>query len=168
MSNKYQVSGNKHFTVFILLGLVIGLLSYSCFAERDLGLGIGIGVFALFIIAVTLCIMPYQYRYEKQGVTICYLFLKNQYFRWKNVQRISIEDFSNSTHLFFWRVYQIHGRSEETPLPFQDGTISKTLRAKRLIEKYWKGTVEGYWDCNKSAKRKKNKQKSIKHRKNRF
>lgn len=134
--------------------MIFGLLAYSAFLDHDAGLGIGFAFITLVIIGVVLVLMPYQYRYDSQGVSICYFFLKKEQYRWKNIRRIYIDDFTTRTS-FFMRVYRIEGSAEGKDRFYMDSTIAKTLRAKWLIEKYWHGKIEGYYECPKTAKRNK-------------
>lgn len=157
----HQTTWNKFFLSSILLGLILGFLAYGAFAEREIGLGIGFAVFALLILCVIPLLMPYQYRFDEAGVTICYLLLSNERYLWNNIYHISVTTLDSKGSLFL-KFYKIEGQVEGKKERYHEGTICKTFRSKRLIEKYWDGTIEGYWDVFKpdKSKRKGKKQPS--------
>lgn len=159
---EYQTTRNKHFNLFIVSGLIFGLLAYFSFSDGEMGLGIGFGIFGLLTIGVSLILMPYQYRFDQYGVSICYLFLPMERYLWKNIHHIYVKDPDGRTSILnlFLQLYKIEGRAEGKKRNYMDGTISKTRRAKRLIEQYWDGTIEGYWDDCKPKGRKGKKQPS--------
>lgn len=152
----YQTTWNKVYFFTIPLGLILALMSYYSFAEQAVGVGIGVAVIALLFLCIGPVLMPYQYRFDEEGVTICYLFISNDRYLWKNIYHISVETLGTKTSILdlFLKFYKIEGQSECKTSTLHEGTICKTFRSKRLIEKYWDGTIEGYWDVFKPSKSK--------------
>lgn len=160
----YQTTWNKVYFFTIPLGLILGLISYSCFSEQTIGVGIGTAVIALLFLCIGPVLMPYQYRFDEEGVTICYLFISNDRYLWKNIHHISVETLGTRTSILdlFLKFYKIEGQSECKTSTLHEGTICKTFRSKRLFEKYWDGTIEGYWDVFKRDGKKKAKNQPAK------
>ncbi len=171
MKNKRQIAFNKQYTLFFILGVFLLILSVTSFCEGDTGFGIGLGlVSALFLVGAPI-FLPCFYLYDKEGVTLVYLYLPNERYLWKNVYEIRVIDddtHSNRKSLLFFLVYKITGDVEGKQRFYMDGHIQKSFRNKRLIQKYWDGTITGYFDdeieeCKAWRKRHKDKkQKQIK------
>ena len=149
MKNKRQIAFNKQYTLFYSLGIFLLILSITSFLEGDTGFGIGLGlVSALFLIGTPI-LLPCFYLYDKEGVTLVYLYLPNERYLWKNVYEIRVIDDDTHSHrrsLFFFLVYKITGDVEGKQRFYMDGHIQKSFRNKHLIQKYWDGTITGYFD----------------------
>ena len=168
MKNKRQIAFNKVFTLFIILGILILLVSISCFSEGDIGFGIGMCIVAgLFLIGAPI-LLPCYYLYDKEGVTLVYVYMPNERYLWKNIYEIRVIDddtHSNRKALFFFLVYKITGDVEGKKRFYMDGHIQKSFRNKRLIQKYYDDKIIGYFDDEIEdfkawrAKRKNKKQK---------
>ena len=132
------------FTIFLLLGvLFVWGLFYLLLVEEAFSAFCCLGMVAFLGGTVFL---PCCYLFDSKGVTIVYLFLPNERYLWSDVHRISI-DYGGDTHdiPFFTTVFEIDGRTEGKKRPYMEGHICKSMRTKRLIEKYWDGEVEGYF-----------------------
>lgn len=143
----HKTALNRNMILFFFGGLGLALLSRVSFVEGDIGLGIGFGLFALLLIAAPVIAMPWGYCFDPEGVSAKYIFFPQERYLWKNIHLIhvteAISDGGKST-LFFYD-FKIEGNVEGKQRRYMDGRICKTRRTKRLIEKYWDGTIEGYW-----------------------
>ncbi len=162
MNNKHQFALNRLFNLFIIIGIVFGYFAVTSLLEQETTLGIVLGIFSLFFLFVPLFAMPYCYRFDSEGVTACYLFFPNERYLWVNIHTITVEDDSSaSAHpfldLLFSRLFKIKGRVEGQRRPYMQGHIQKSRRTKRLLEKYWDGTITGYFGEGFKAWRNKRK-----------
>ena len=143
----HKTALNRNFILLLVCGLVLAILDSVAFAEGEIGLGIGIGCLVLLLIAAPVIGMPWCYRFDPEGVSAKYIFFPQERYLWKNIHLIhvteAISDGGKST-LFFYD-FKIEGNVEGKQRRYMDGRICKTRRTKRLIEKYWDGTIEGYW-----------------------
>ena len=143
----HKTASNRNFNLFLICGIILALLDSVAFTEGEIGLGVGIGCVALFLIGVPAIIMPWCYHFDSDGVSAKYIFFSEERYLWKNIHSIrvaeAISDGGRSV-LFFYD-FKIDGYVEGKHRRYMDGRISKTRRTKRLIEKYWDGTIEGYW-----------------------
>lgn len=128
-------------------GLILALLGSVAFAESEIGLGVGLLFFALLLIAAPVIGMPWCYRFDPEGVSAKYIFFSQERYLWKNIHSIRVAEAisDDGRSLIFFYDFKIDGYVEGKHRRYMDGRISKTRRTKRLIEKYWDGTIEGYW-----------------------
>lgn len=147
LSRKRKWAWNRNLSLFVFFGLLLTALSYGAFREKEIGIGVGFGIFAALLIVAPVVLMPWCYRFDPEGVSICYLFLSQERYLWKNVRCVCVVQAisDNGRQFLFLRDLQIQGNVEGKSRFYMDGRISKTRRTKRLIEKYWDGTIEGYW-----------------------
>lgn len=152
--------------LFIFVGLACISLSRFSFMENEIGGGIIMGFFAALALVAPLVFMPWGYCFDPEGVSIKYIFLKEERYLWKNVHAVStVQAISDGgRHLFLYDL-QIDGNVEGKKRRYMDGRISKSGRNKRLIQKYWDGTVEGYWHDEVQAVKHWRSQKKKKPRK---
>lgn len=90
--------------------------------------------------------MPLYYRFDSDGVSLKYLFLTEERYLWKNVRGIELIDDSTRASIFNWffMVFRIDGKVEGKYRSYMNGKIQRSIKTRRLIEKYWGGKVEGY------------------------
>lgn len=166
MKNKktYKIALNRNLILFVMTGLFLAVISYAAFKEKEIGIGVGAGLFAALVIVAPSIGMPWCYCFDPKGVSIKYIFLSEERYLWKNIHSVcvvqAISDGGRQT--LFWYDFQIGGNVEGKQRRYMDGRISKTHRTKRLIQRYWDGTIEGYWHDEVQAVKKwwhKNKQK---------
>ena len=143
----HKTALNRNFNLLLLCGLVLALLDSVAFAEGEIGLGVGLGFFALLLIAAPVIGMPCCYRFDPEGVSAKYIFFSQERYLWENIHSIRVvEAISDSGRSFiFFYDFKIDGYVEGKHRRYMDGRICKTRITKRLIEKYWDGTIEGYW-----------------------
>jgi hypothetical protein len=153
MKKRKQIALNKLFNVCVILGLFIAVLSIEFFRDPDIswGWGLGFAAVALLLILLPAFFTPYCYIFDSEGISLCYLFFPVERYLWNNISAITVEDISigsagNYTlfELFYASVFSFKGRNEGPYRFYMHGHIRKTFRTKRLLEKYWDGTITGY------------------------
>lgn len=142
-----KIALNRNIILFILGSLFLALLAYFSFLEGEIGLGIAFAFFALMMLAGPLIGMPVCYIFDPEGVSLKYLFFPRERYLWKNIYFIQVANpiSDNGKQAIFLRDYKIEGDVEGKNRRYMHGRICKTWRTKRLISKYWDGTLEGYW-----------------------
>ncbi len=170
MNKKRQFAGNRLFNFCLVLVLFFGWGSMSSFMENDTSWGWGLGAIALLLTVLSTLLTPYCYAFDREGVSLCYVFLPVERYLWKDIYAIEVEDTSTSSKssifvVFFSYVFAIKGKNVGKQRFYMNGHVRKTLRTKKLFEKYWDGTITGYlfedikeWINKRKAK----KQKEIK------
>lgn len=158
MKDKRQFAFNRLFNLFIIVGILCGSGAIAALLEQEWSLSIGLGIFALFFFVAALLATPYCYRFDSEGVTICYAFFQNERYLWVNIHTITVTDDDGDSHNIFFdwlfsRVFALKGKVEGERRTYMRGHIQKSGRTKRLLEKYWDGTIIGYWG-EKSKSRK--------------
>lgn len=128
------------------MGIILLTISMVAFVEGSIGIGIGMAFFGALFFVIPLCFMPLFYRFDSEGVSLKYLFLAEERYLWKNVRGIELIDDGTRTSIFdlFFMVFLIDGKVEGKHRRYMDGKIQRSIRTRRLIEKYWDGKVEGY------------------------
>ena len=170
MNKRKQIALNKLFNLCIVFGLFLAWMSVEFFKDRETSWGIGFCVAALIIIIPALIFTPYCYTFDSEGVSLCYLFLPVERYLWKDVYAIEVDLKNTATRtsffsLFYSSVFNIKGKNVGNLRFYMNGHIRKSFRTKRLLEKYWDGTITGYLfeDVKKAInKRKAKKQAQIK------
>lgn len=158
---------NRNMILFWAAGLLCAGISYAAFVEKEIGVGLGFGIFAALLIVAPMVGMPWCYCFDPKGVSLKYIFLSEERYLWKNIHSVCVVQAisDNGRKSLFMRDLQISGNVEGKQRRYMDGRLCKNRRTKRLIEKYWDGTIEGYWHDEVQAvkkwwnKRSKNKQK---------
>ncbi len=167
MNIKKQYAFNKLFNICMFLGLFFLLASILFFMENDISFGISLGIISVFIIVFSSLFTPCYYAFDIEGVSLCYVFLPNERYLWKDIHAIEVEFNSvrsNFLSLIYASVFHIKGVNVGKTRFYMHGNIRKSFRTKYLFEKYWDGTITGYLfeDVKKwFAKRKTKKQKQI-------
>ena len=133
--HKKQYAFNKHLIFFAFVFAVLVMLTVVSALEGELWLAVGFGVFSLLPIFAFL-FSPWYYIFSDTEVTIVYLFGIKDTICWYKVKSI--------TEIGSWfrrggglpNYVLFFERKEKRPF-FVNGEISKTLRTKKLIKKYW-------------------------------
>lgn len=170
MRQKREFAMNKLFNLLMVSGLFFAYLSAECFAEGDTPWAIVFGVVALLLVCCSLMFTPFCYAFDSEGVSLCYVLLPNERYLWENIHAIEVKNISTGNkstlfELFYAFVFCIKGKTVGESRFYMEGHIRKSFRTKRLLEKYWDGTITGYWfeDIKKRRnKRKTKKQAQIK------
>jgi len=148
---KRQLALDRQFNMFMIVGLVLGIMGYSILSSEELVIGICLLVFATIFIVIPAVFIPFIYVFDEKGVSICFLFLPNERYLWENVESIKADWESGSSNtrspifgFFFSRVFEIVGVAEGKERFYMQGKIRRSGRTKRLLEKYWSGKITGY------------------------
>ena len=146
-SNTRKIAFNRNLFLFFTGGLILAVLDGLILAGGEIGLGIGLGFFVLLMFAAPVIGMPWCYCFDPEGVSAKYIFFPQERYLWKNIHSIRVAQAisDGGRNLLFFFDFKIEGNVEGKHRRYMDGRISKTRRTKRLIEKYWDGTIEGYW-----------------------
>ena len=165
IKKKRQIALNRLFNHLIVIGLFLAWLSIDSFSVNDVAWGVGSGIAALLFIIPTSIFTPFCYSFDNEGVSLCYVFLPAERYLWKNVSSIYVLNTSTPARtdfidLFYATVFSIVAENEGEERFYMKGHIRKTFRTKRLLEKYWDGTIEGClfedvkkWFVNKKRKK---------------
>ena len=170
MRTKREWALNKLFNLLLIVACFFAAMSFSMILEKDVSWAIGCGAVALVFLACALLFTPYGYAFDREGVSLCYVFLPNERYLWKDIHAIDVDWVkitAKTTILdfFYASVFRITGNSVGVQRFYMQGHIRKSFRTKRLLEKYWDGTITGYLfeDVTKwNNKRKAKKQKQVK------
>lgn len=149
MKNKKQFALNRLFNFCVAFGLLFAWGSIGLFIDGDNEWGLGFGIVALLFIVLPAIFTPYCYAFDREGLSLCYVFLPVERYLWKDIRAIEVEDTSVSTEsnffdLLFSYVFHIKGRNVGKTRWYMNGHIRKSFRTKRLLEEYWDGTITGY------------------------
>ncbi len=152
MKNRRQIALNKLFNVCIILGAFLGWMAYifatDIEAKSDIAWVIGFGLFSVGFIVIPCFFTPYCYSFDSEGVSLLYVFLPTERYLWKNIHAIEVIEKStkpSALDLLYSAVFAISGKSVGKSRFYMEGHIRKTFLTKRLLEKYWDGTITGYF-----------------------
>lgn len=168
--NKKQYARNKLFNLLIVTGILLGGLSAESFTEKDTAWAVGFCIAALVFLISAALFTPYCYAFDREGISLCYIFLPVERYLWRDIHAIEVEWHNGNAgkahilEFFYASVFVIHGKPVGTARFYMSGHIRKSFRTKRLLETYWDGTITGYLfeDTKKwIQKRNKRKQKQI-------
>lgn len=142
--------------------------SIEFFIENDTAWSWGFGLVGLILIVLPAIFTPYCYAFDSEGVSLCYVFLPVERYLWKDIHAIEVEDIKLGTasrvtifDFFYASVFSIKGTNVGESRFYMNGHIRKSFRTKRLLEKYWDGTITGY--LFEDAKKWIDKRKAKKH-----
>lgn len=152
---KKQIALNKLFNFSIIVGLLLSYISVEFFRENEIGWGIGIAVSAVvFFIIQPLIFSPYCYIFDNEGVSIRYVFATEERYLWKDIYAIEVEytDYTPTCRVnifsffifIFGNFFNISGENVNEERFYMKRRIRKSFKTKRLLEKYWDGTITGY------------------------
>jgi len=170
MNTNKEWALNKLFNFLLVMGLLLAVGCVEFFIEKDVPWAVGFGAASLSVLVCALLFTPYGYAFDQEGVSLCYVILPNERYLWKDVYAIEVDWIDNSANsnifeFFYASVFCIRGTSVGKLRFYMEGHIRKSFRTKRLLEKYWDGTITGYMfeDVKKwNNKRKAKKQKQVK------
>lgn len=166
MKKRKQIALNKIFNLCMLLGAFFAFGAADLLIEGDRSWGLAFGIVSLLLIVLSAIATPYCYVFDDEGVSLRYLFFSAERYLWRDVHSIEVVCTTSSSHsvlfeLFFSYDFCIHGTNVGSQLFFMKGHIRKSLCTKRLLEKYWDGTITGYlFEDVKEKKQKKRAQKN--------
>ena len=150
MKPKKQIAFNKLFNFLVIVGILCGIGCLSLYTNKEIGWGIFFNILSVAFLVFPLFFIPCCYRFDSDGVTLCYAFLPNERYLWKNIYAIEVTfdpSVPSRAAILSWlfdTYFEISGKAEGELLFYMRGTIQKSLRTKRLLEQYWDGTITGY------------------------
>ncbi len=149
---KRKMAFNPMCLLGLLVGTVMAGISIALLTEQDGAGWFGL-ILALVLLAVAIFITPVLYLFDEEGVTCVYLVFSNERYLWKRISSISLKMDSGRYNGSF---YQIKGIPQGERKKYLNGEIRKTFRTKRLLHRYYNGTIEGEstWKGFRSKKKK--------------
>ena len=146
MKNKKEFALNKSFFLFVLIGVFIFSLGCYVIIEKINAWSVGICFIGLLFLVGGMIKEPLCYGFDEEGITLYFVLYPKEIYLWKNIRRIkNTKDCSGSKpilSMIFSNVYEISGKIEGKKRFFGCGVVSKSLRTKKLIEKYWHKKIE--------------------------
>ena len=138
-TDKY-IAFNNHIPAYFL-SFVIGFFvaGFGLWAEETFFTVAG--VLCALVFAILLLISPYNYIFSNENVIICHPFKRKEIIPWEDIR--SIDKYGSWFNRGFRSLphYKIYYRHEKERL-FLNGEICRSRKTKRLLKKYYKGTVE--------------------------
>ena len=164
-----ELALNKLFNFCLVWGLIFAAGSIGFFRDGDHPWGLGLGIAALLFIVLGAIFTPYCYAFDRDGVSLCYVFLPVERYLWNDIRAIEVEDTRDTAKttlfdFFYAYVFSIKGTNVGKYRFYMTGHIRKSFRTKYLLEKYWDGPITGYLfeDVKKWAHKRKTKKQSQK------
>lgn len=120
----------------IFLGLIyVAMAAFSgILVIHDLSFFAVFSFICLLAIAVGWFLMsPYYIRITEKNVTIYYAFGKRIFARWEEIREIQKHSYR---FLFDYKFVPMRGTSS-----FHNGSFPRSRRLRKLIERYWFGTI---------------------------
>ena len=171
MKIKRHITLDRMTFIYLIFGMIFGMAFAVCIAEAVV---FGWILFGIATIAplIGLVLTPCYYIFDDEGVTLGYLFLPRERYLWSNIRGIEVEfdpiyssGSSSAIDLIAGRVFSIKGYVEGKLRFYMKGYVRKSFRTKRLFEKYWDGTITGYFGedlKNWWSKKRKKQRNSVK------
>jgi len=151
---KKEIAFNKLFWLFEIVGAVFAEMSVAFCRDDDFAVAYICAAFCFFMCVLPVVFIPFFYLFDTDGVTLCYIFLPNERYLWKNIYGIEVRSVGSSDVSIFdiiFRIYKIDGYVEGKNRFYMIGEVAKSTRTKKLIGKYWDGQVEGYFFDNANS-----------------
>ncbi|MBQ8309775.1 MAG: hypothetical protein IJX80_02025 [Clostridia bacterium] len=129
---------NTHLVFYMLMTLLFLTLSVGCFHEREIGIGI-ILLLVSFLGVFVSVISPVCYLFSAKSVTIVYVLGDREIISWLQVRDVVLYGSFLSKHdpLPYYHLSYGHKKTKF----YVNGEIVKTRKTKRLMKKYYKGTI---------------------------
>lgn len=130
-------SFNTYLIIYAIAFLVFTSLAVMFFADGD-AWGIFFMLLALLPIFI-IVVSPLRYEYSKKSVTIVYVLGDREIIPWTSVRNITLYG-SWISHLGSFPYYQVaYGHKKQKF--YMNGEITKSRKNKKLIEKFYGGTI---------------------------
>ncbi len=155
--NKKQIALNNLFVFYMVSGIIFLCIALTLITVKEIGWVIFFGFFGLLFIIAPIILIPYCYKFDSEGVSICYLFLPEERYLWNKIYDIHIIVEGRS---FYFDVFSLTGKVEGKYRSYMNGHIYRSRKTKKLLEEHWDGTITGY--CFENAKKWYQKRKSKK------
>jgi len=152
MKTKKQYALNKLFNFFTIIILLSMLAIVDLFILKDYK---DIWALLFFVVILLLSILPiiftpYCYAFDSEGVSLRYVFFPVERYLWNDIHAIEVYDKGIGTRRpifiepLYAYVFLLHGKNVGERRFYMKGHIRKSFRTKKLLEKYWDGTITGY------------------------
>lgn len=146
MKHKKELALNKSFFLFVFLGGLIFSLGIYLVIDNISAPRAGILLSGLAFLVGGMIKEPLCYGFDEEGLTLYFVFLPKEAYLWKNIRRIkNTKAYSSSTpilNMIFSNIYEINGKVEGKQYFYMQGEVSRSLRTKKLFEKYWNKKIE--------------------------
>ena len=165
MKQRKQIALNKFFNLGIVIGVFCAWGAIEFLLDGDRSWGLGLGGVSLLALALSATFTPYCYAFDSEGISLCYVLFSPERYLWKDIHAIEVKDTTTSSRSLLWELFfaydfYIYGESVGKLRFFMEGHVRKSFRTKRLLEKYWDGTITGYlfedvkeWTQKRKAKK---------------
>lgn len=166
VNKKRQIALNKLFNLCVVFGLFFIRLSIEFFRDDETAWAIGTGIAAVHFIIIPAIFTPFCYSFDSEGVSLCYVFLPTERYLWKDIYAIEVTNISTGKvsmfDFFYASVFSIKGKNAGKRMFYMEGNIRKSFRTKKLLERYWDGTITGYFfgDVQKRINKRRAKSKA--------
>ena len=149
MKKRKQFAFNKLFNFCMVSGALLTWVSIAFFRDNDSELGLIFGIIALPVLLLPAIFTPYCYAFDSEGISLRYIFLPVERYLWKDIRAIEVQDIGGTKRFFpidffYAFVFCIEGENVGESRFYMTGHIRKSFHTKRLLEKYWDGTITGY------------------------
>lgn len=149
MNKRKQFALNKLFNLCVVFGLFLACISVDLLIDGENAGGVGTGIAAVLFMVLPAIFTPFCYAFDADGVSLCYVFLPDERYLWKDIRAIEVEYVSSGRYVilldfFYAYVFSITGKNVGEKRSYMKGRIRKSFRTKYLLEKYWDGTITGY------------------------
>ena len=147
MKDKKQFAQNKLFNFYMICSMLLLWSSFETFSlNRNVAQLLIVCGFTLTLLLGS-TFTPYCYAFDRNGVSLCYLFLPNERYLWKDIRRIteaskSLGYKNQLFSLFFGNVFRIDGTLSVKRRFYMRGDIRRSFRARKLLEKHWDGIIQ--------------------------
>ncbi len=144
---KKKIALNKFFNFGVVMLVFSVFFAFILFQDKEKMLGAFFLLTAFGSLGI-LVFSPYCYKFDIEGISLCYLFLPVERYLWNNISDIEVDWKQVGRPAFFdvlyASVFRISGVNEGKHRFYMEGTVRKSFRTKYLFEKYWDGTITGY------------------------
>ena len=134
-----QIALNTHLQFLVIFFAIFIGLSVLGLIEQEVWMAIGFGIVTLAPLFVFL-ISPMYYVFSKESVEIIYLWGQKEEIKWTSIRSITLEGSwlsrgDSPPH------YQIAYPTAQKRKFFMNGEVSKTIKTRKLINRYYKKDI---------------------------
>lgn len=170
LNGRKEIALNKLFNTSIVLGVFSVCVSVELFSYDKIIWGVICAILASLLLVLPMIFTPCCYIFDSEGVSFCYILIPNERFLWKDVYAVEVEDinppyshtYSITLDFFYASVFCLKCSDSIKRRFFENVHIRKSFRTKKLLRKYWDGTITGYFfdDAKKWIKKKRAKKQA--------
>lgn len=146
MKHKKEFALNKSIFLFVFIGCLILSLGVYLLIDNISASRAGIFLLGLILLIGGMMKEPLCYGFDEEGLTLYFVFLPKESYLWKNIRRIkNTKSYSARTpilNMIFSNIYEINGKVDGKQYFYMQGEVSRSMRTKKLFEKYWNKKIE--------------------------